>query len=145
MSRHPSKHSGILTKHRSLSLSSLLYLGISCDSCGKNAFPGKRYKCLTCYDFDLCQDCYEGGETGTSQHNTDHPMQVILTKVEAGMSLLHKNTHFVIYFCQSKVLSKPCIRHSAKHVDNFHQTKYLDKIDENICPLKFEAILYLIV
>ncbi|XP_019864411.1 PREDICTED: E3 ubiquitin-protein ligase KCMF1-like isoform X2 [Amphimedon queenslandica] len=66
MSRHPSKHSGI-----------------SCDSCGKSAFPGKRYKCLTCYDFDLCQDCYEGGETGTSQHNTDHPMQVILTKVEA--------------------------------------------------------------
>ena len=66
MSRHPSRHSGV-----------------SCDACGKGGFTGKRYKCLTCYDFDLCQDCYESGETGQGRHATDHPMQVILSRVEA--------------------------------------------------------------
>lgn len=59
-------------------------LGVSCDACGKSGFTGKRYKCLTCYDFDLCQDCFDGGELGQGRHSTDHPMQVILTRVEAG-------------------------------------------------------------
>ncbi len=32
--------------------------GVSCDRCMKSNFSGKRYKCLNCYDFDLCTDCY---------------------------------------------------------------------------------------
>ncbi len=58
--------------------------GVSCDACGKGGFPGKRYKCLVCYDFDLCADCYESGETGTGRHSTLHPMQCILTRVDSG-------------------------------------------------------------
>ena len=61
-----------------------LLTGVSCDACGKSGFTGKRYKCLSCYDFDLCQECFEAGETGQGRHNTDHPMQAILTRVEAG-------------------------------------------------------------
>ena len=37
-----------------------------------------------CYDFDLCADCYEGGETGTGRHSSLHPVQCILTRVDAG-------------------------------------------------------------
>lgn len=33
--------------------------GVSCDNCMQSNFSGKRYKCLICYDFDLCSECYE--------------------------------------------------------------------------------------
>ncbi|XP_033232623.1 E3 ubiquitin-protein ligase Kcmf1 isoform X3 [Drosophila pseudoobscura] len=53
--------------------------GVSCDSCLKSNFNGRRYKCLICYDYDLCADCYEEGVTST-RHLVEHPMQCILTR-----------------------------------------------------------------
>ncbi|XP_058821469.1 E3 ubiquitin-protein ligase KCMF1 [Topomyia yanbarensis] len=53
--------------------------GVSCDSCLKSNFRGRRYKCLICYDYDLCANCYEEGATST-RHSADHPMQCILTR-----------------------------------------------------------------
>ncbi|XP_037867972.1 E3 ubiquitin-protein ligase KCMF1 [Bombyx mori] len=53
--------------------------GVSCDSCLKNNFRGRRYKCLICIDYDLCATCYESGAT-TNQHTTEHPMQCILSR-----------------------------------------------------------------
>ncbi|CAF3173270.1 unnamed protein product [Rotaria sp. Silwood2] len=53
--------------------------GVSCDACGKSNFRSKRFKCLICYDYDLCSTCYEQGET-SSHHTREHPMQCILTR-----------------------------------------------------------------
>lgn len=53
--------------------------GVSCDSCSKRNFRGRRYKCLVCYDYDLCSSCYEAGAV-TPHHTTNHPMQCILTR-----------------------------------------------------------------
>ncbi|KAK3928769.1 E3 ubiquitin-protein ligase KCMF1 [Frankliniella fusca] len=53
--------------------------GVSCDSCSKRDFRGRRYKCLVCYDYDLCSSCYEAGAV-TPHHTTTHPMQCILTR-----------------------------------------------------------------
>lgn len=58
--------------------------GVSCDSCLKSNFSGKRYKCLICFDYDLCADCYEEGATST-RHSTDHPMQCLLTRTDMDM------------------------------------------------------------
>lgn len=53
--------------------------GVSCDSCLKQDFRGKRYKCLTCLNYDLCSTCYESGAR-SPRHTPDHPMQCILTR-----------------------------------------------------------------
>ncbi|CAF97188.1 unnamed protein product, partial [Tetraodon nigroviridis] len=50
--------------------------GVSCDACLKGNFRGRRFKCLICYDYDLCASCYESGAT-TTRHTTEHPMQCI--------------------------------------------------------------------
>ncbi|XP_031336121.1 E3 ubiquitin-protein ligase KCMF1-like isoform X4 [Photinus pyralis] len=55
--------------------------GVSCDSCLRGNFSGRRFKCLICYDYDLCSTCYEAGVT-TTRHNPDHPMQCILTRAD---------------------------------------------------------------
>lgn len=53
--------------------------GVSCDSCRKNNFRGLRYKCLTCYDYDLCSSCHGDGLT-SSRHTVNHPMQCIIAR-----------------------------------------------------------------
>lgn len=62
---------------------SYVFSGVSCDSCLKNNFRGRRYKCLICIDYDLCATCYESGAV-TNQHTTEHPMQCILTRSDFG-------------------------------------------------------------
>lgn len=53
--------------------------GVSCDSCRKNNFCGLRYKCLICYDYDLCSACYEAGLT-SSRHTVNHSVQCIVAR-----------------------------------------------------------------
>ena len=58
--------------------------GVSCDSCMKGNFRGRRFKCLVCYDYDLCSNCFEGG-VSTTRHTSSHPMQCILTRNDSDL------------------------------------------------------------
>ena len=58
-------------------------VGVSCDSCSKSNFRGKRYKCLICFDYDLCSTCRDNGTT-TTRHTSNHPMQCIITRSDFG-------------------------------------------------------------
>lgn len=53
--------------------------GVVCEACMKEDFKGRRFKCLKCFDYDLCSNCYDAGVT-SPRHSADHPMQCILTR-----------------------------------------------------------------
>jgi len=57
---------------------------VSCDNCLQTNFEGIRFKCLICFDYDLCERCHTSGAT-TERHLTSHPMQCILTRSETSM------------------------------------------------------------
>lgn len=46
----------------------LKHEGITCDGCKSLEFPGTRWKCQSCPDFDLCGPCYHA-----DSHDTQHP------------------------------------------------------------------------
>ena len=54
----------------------VIHEGINCDGCGRRNFSGIRYKCKSCYDYDLCSLCY-GNSVTTKSHQTNHPVDVI--------------------------------------------------------------------
>jgi hypothetical protein len=48
--------------------------GVNCDKCGQKNFTGKRYKCLHCPDYDLCDNCFPGR---SKFHSLGHPFKMV--------------------------------------------------------------------
>lgn len=65
--------SGVMTRHNL----------VSCNNCGKKNFIGKRFKCLECLDYDLCESC-------EARNIHDHPM-IRLTKNNPREDNVHLN------------------------------------------------------
>lgn len=52
------------------------HVGVTCDGCGNHNWVGTRFKCMVCYDFDLCGECKsEGFET--DEHESTHDMSIV--------------------------------------------------------------------
>jgi next to BRCA1 gene 1 protein len=47
---------------------------VNCDKCGQKNFTGKRYKCLHCPDYDLCDNCFPGR---SKFHSLGHPFKMV--------------------------------------------------------------------
>ncbi|CAH0556639.1 unnamed protein product [Brassicogethes aeneus] len=45
-----------------------------CNSCKQYPVVGLRYRCLKCFNFDMCQSCFFSGKL-TKGHKLSHPMQ----------------------------------------------------------------------
>ncbi|XP_025109354.1 dystrophin-like isoform X2 [Pomacea canaliculata] len=45
-----------------------------CNVCKQNPIVGFRYKCLQCFKYNICQDCFFHGRV-SKQHHPDHPIQ----------------------------------------------------------------------
>ena len=52
------------------------HLGIICDVCGMYPMKGKRFKCMVCPDYDLCQECNVKG----FRTNPCHPKHELFQK-----------------------------------------------------------------
>ena len=58
-----------------VSLIAVLHTDVVCDSCRENGIQGMRWKCMKCYDFDLCTVCYMAGKHDLTHsfHRQDSP------------------------------------------------------------------------
>uniref|UniRef100_T1HUH5 E3 ubiquitin-protein ligase KCMF1 n=1 Tax=Rhodnius prolixus TaxID=13249 RepID=T1HUH5_RHOPR len=106
--------------------------GISCDSCLTENFKGKRYKCLICYDYDLCERCYESNST-TARHVNSHPVQCILTRRDCELyysseSTLQFSQSFTCPYCGQKGFTEVDL---VDHVTSNHGQMNI----EVICPI----------
>jgi len=108
--------------------------GVSCDSCMKGNFRGRRFKCLICYDYDLCSACWEAGAS-TPRHSPSHPMQAILTRTDTELffggesSLAAENQHsFTCPFCSKMGFTETTLQ---EHVSSLHS----DASQEVVCPI----------
>ena len=113
-----------------------VHRGVSCDKCGKSGFSGKRYKCLLCFDFDLCADCYEslGEDTANNgRHTSSHPVQCILTRAEMSIYYGGENSADFAYSFTCPYCSHPGYTEQAlqEHVN----TQHADQRTEVICPI----------
>lgn len=73
------------------------HLNVNCDGCREHEFKGRRFKCLICFDIDLCERCHSSG-ANVGTHNSSHPMQCILSKKDislyfGGDLINSSNTH----------------------------------------------------
>jgi len=126
--------------------------GVSCDSCMKGNFRGRRFKCLICYDYDLCSGCFEQGAS-TPRHAATHPMQCILTRSDNDLyfggesSLAAEHQHsFTCPFCSKMGYTETTLQvrfqeldvqlftslcNVQEHVSSLHS----DASQEVVCPI----------
>ncbi len=57
-----------------------------CNICKTYPMMGLRYRCLRCFNFDICQTCFLSGRY-TIKHNVDHPMQEYCTEPSSGIDV----------------------------------------------------------
>jgi len=108
--------------------------GVSCDSCLKGNFRGRRFKCLICYDYDLCSACFESG-VATTRHSASHPMQCILTRSdndlyfggEASLASEHQHS-FTCPYCSKMGYTESTMQ---EHVSSVHS----EASQEVVCPI----------
>jgi len=56
-----------------------------CNICKQNPIQGFRYRCLKCFNFDMCQECFFAGKGGRyKNHKMTHPMQEYCTTTTSG-------------------------------------------------------------
>ncbi|KAG8226513.1 hypothetical protein J437_LFUL006903 [Ladona fulva] len=61
------------TLHRMMTAESVKHDGIRCTLCKTSPIAGLRFRCLSCFMHDQCQECFLQGKTN-GRHKLSHPM-----------------------------------------------------------------------
>ena len=101
--------------------SSGVHKNIYCNKCKKVEFSGKRYKCLVCYDYDLCENCERKG-------NHLHPMlKIDASNDKSDMNSLCKMNHF-----QEKSAADYHSKSKIEFLKQLTSERFTDKFYENL-------------
>lgn len=57
-----------------------IHESISCDGCTTKSIKGLRFKCDSCPNYDLCQECVDNAVT-TKTHKTSHPLLIVPRRI----------------------------------------------------------------
>lgn len=82
------KNSQLILKNQN---SNIVHKGVKCNQCGKNDIIGIRYKCSTCPNYNLCENCEED-----STHDEDHILVKIREPVSKEKNLEEKITQSML-------------------------------------------------
>ena len=75
----------------------IVHLGVFCDNCKKNNITGIRYRCLTCSNYDICEDC------------------------ERYLSHLHDNSHFFLRIHDTSLYNNVLLQEQQKQQNLLNQ------------------------
>ena len=84
------KNSQLISPNQ-ISNSNIVHKGIKCNQCGKKDIIGIRYKCSTCPNYNLCENCEED-----STHDENHIFVKIREPVSAEKQLEEKITQSML-------------------------------------------------
>lgn len=92
------------------------HLGVICDGCSRSPIIGIRYKCLQCYDYDLCQTCsdYQSIHKHHVFAKIDYPQQADVVRKICSLMIFNEN-----YFRDE-------------------ETNFRQKIENNLNKIQFE-------
>uniref|UniRef100_A0A915PYI7 RING-type E3 ubiquitin transferase n=1 Tax=Setaria digitata TaxID=48799 RepID=A0A915PYI7_9BILA len=141
---------------------SSVHEGVSCDGCMAPNFAGDRYKCLRCYDFDLCSRCYMEERTAeissenrtfretNEEHLPSHPMQCIMTQKDFELAYHGDQAHswdrlrVVIFTCPVCGVQGFSRERLVSHVIDEHSTSSLSPTQrsEMACPICISTDFY---
>ncbi|KAL3982143.1 Zinc finger ZZ type family protein [Acanthocheilonema viteae] len=141
---------------------SSVHEGVSCDGCMAPNFAGDRYKCLRCYDFDLCSRCYMEERTTevssenrpfretNEEHSPSHPMQCIMTQQDFELAYHGDQTHswdrlrVVIFTCPVCGVNGFSRERLVSHVIDEHSTssRSPSQRSEMACPICISTDFY---
>ncbi|EJW81154.1 zinc finger protein, partial [Wuchereria bancrofti] len=160
---HPSHASVASSSLRRLcNRMSSIHEGVSCDGCMAPNFAGDRYKCLRCYDFDLCSRCYMEERTAevssenrsfretNEEHSPSHPMQCIMTQQDFELAYHGDQIHswdrlrVVIFTCPVCGLQGFSRERLVSHVIDEHSTSPRSPTQrtEMACPICISTDFY---
>lgn len=109
---------------------------MTCDACNQSSFQLRRYKCLRCFDYDLCGDCFDN-ERESIMHSKTHPMQCLLLEADKDIFFQNDKSRFRAQSHTCPICGALGFREAelATHVFTEHPPGHPSSKTEVICPI----------